>query len=65
MNNPDPLCSNIRFIDYWFSLTSNGDIVMDQELTPDILNVKQGEQFEVVFAPGIGVILKKIKKSEN
>lgn len=55
----------MKFLDYWFSITSNGDIIMDEELTPDILNVKQGDQFEIVLAPGIGVILKKIKKSED
>jgi len=36
---------------------------MDEELTPDILNVEQGEQFEVVIVPTVGVVLKKIKKS--
>jgi len=53
----------MKFVDYWFSITSNGDIIMDEELTPDILNVEQGEQFEVVIVPTVGVVLKKIKKS--
>lgn len=60
-NNSSP----VRFIDYWFSLTSDGSIVMDAELTPDVLNVKQGDQFEVVIVPGVGVVLKKIKKSDS
>jgi hypothetical protein len=60
-NNTAP----VKFIDYWFSLTSDGSIVLDEELTPDVLNVKQGDQFEVVIVPGIGVVLKKIKKSDS
>jgi hypothetical protein len=38
---------------------------MDKELTPELLNVEQGDRFEVVIVPDIGVVLKKIKKSET
>ena len=65
MNYMECWLPKMWLVDYIFSVTKDGDIVMDQELTPDILNVKQGDQFEVVFAPGIGIILKKIKKSES
>jgi len=53
----------MKFVDYWFSVTPNGDIIMDEELTPDILHVEQGDRFEVVIVPTVGVVLKKVKKS--
>jgi hypothetical protein len=55
----------MTFLDYWFTLTSGGDIIMDKELTPELLNVEQGDRFEVVIVPDTGVVLKKIKKSET
>lgn len=60
MNYLDCWLPPIRFVDYTFALTSDGDIVMDEELQPDQLNVKPGDKFEVVFAPGIGIVFKKL-----
>ena len=54
----------MRFVDYTFALASTGDIVMDEELTPDQLGVKAGDKFEVVLVPGIGIVFKKIENKD-
>jgi hypothetical protein len=36
---------------------------MDGELTPDQLQVKTGDKFEVVIVPTVGIVLKKITPS--
>ena len=50
----------VRFVDYTFAITSEGNIVMDSELMPEQIQVKAGDKFEVVLAPGIGIVFKKI-----
>ena len=54
----------VRFVDYTFAVTSEGNIIMDSELTPEQIHVKAGDKFEVVLAPGIGIILKKIESKD-
>jgi hypothetical protein len=51
----------LHFMDYFFTLCSSGDIIMDRELDPTHLNVKTGDKFEVVIVPDIGIVFKKIK----
>lgn len=50
----------IRFLDYSFSLNSLGDIIMDEELTPEQLRVQSGDKFEVIIVPSVGIVLKKL-----
>ena len=64
MNYTDYWLPPMRFVDYTFALTSTGDIVMDEELTPDQLGVKAGDKFEVVLVPGIGIVFKKIENKD-
>ena len=50
----------LQFLDYTFFLNANGDITMDSELSPDALEVKAGDKFEVVITPNNGIIFKKL-----
>jgi hypothetical protein len=49
----------MKFLDYTFDLTSTGDIVFDNELKPEQLQVKEGDQFEVIVVEGVIVLQKK------
>ncbi len=53
------------FMDYTFSVMSNGDIYMDNELDPAALNVKTGDKFEAVIVPTVGLIFRKIPETTN
>ena len=48
------------FVDYNFKLGPDGSIFFDEELTPELLGVSSGDKFEVILAPGVGIIFKKI-----
>jgi hypothetical protein len=48
------------FVDYNFKLGADGSIFFDEELEPDQLGVKTGDKFEVILAPGVGIIFKKL-----
>lgn len=51
------------FMDYTFSVMSNGDIYMDAELDPAALNVKTGDKFEAVIVPTVGLVFRKIPET--
>jgi hypothetical protein len=53
----------MKFLDYIIELTPSGEIILDRELTPDLLNVEQGDLFEAIIVPDVGVVLKKVNKS--
>ena len=48
------------FVDYNFKLGADGSIFFDEELEPDQLGVQTGDKFEVILAPGVGIIFKKL-----
>jgi hypothetical protein len=48
----------MQFWDFEFALRHNGDITFDEGLTPDQLNVKDGDVFKVMIVDG-RIILKK------
>jgi len=48
------------FADYNFHLMINGDIILDAELKPEQINVKNGDLFEIVLVDG-AIVLKKIQ----
>lgn len=48
------------FADYNFRLMINGDIILDEELKPEQINVKNGDLFEIVLVDG-AIVLKKIQ----
>ena len=50
----------LKFCDYTFTLMSNGDIVMDDEITAAKLEVKSGDLFETVITPDGIVVFKKM-----
>ena len=50
----------MTFLDYVFSLMSDGSIVMDPELKPDSIKVKNGDKFEIVITPEGTIVFKKI-----
>lgn len=35
----------MKFVDYYFDLLPDGSIMMDRELSPNSLQVKQGDKF--------------------
>lgn len=35
----------MKFVDYYFDLLPDGSIMMDRELSPNSLEVKQGDKF--------------------
>jgi hypothetical protein len=47
------------FVDYYFNLLEDGTIEMDEELTADKLNVKDGDRFKVSIVDN-KVILNKM-----
>lgn len=51
------------FMDYTFKVTAAGDIIMDEELDPNLLGVKNGDKFEVVIVPAVGIFFKKIPET--
>ena len=55
----------MRFMDYSFVVSSLGDIVFDEELDPKALNVKNGDKFEAVIVPAVGLVLRKIPETTN
>ena len=50
----------VLFVDYNFKLAPDGSIFFDEELVPDQLGVQTGDKFEVILAPGVGIIFKKL-----
>ena len=51
----------MRFHGYDLRLTTDGSIFFDEELTPAVLRVENGDKFEVIFVEGL-VCLRKIPK---
>ena len=52
----------IRYAFYDFTVTEDGSIVWDSELSPEQLRVKPGDKFEVVFVPGnTNIVFKKLE----
>lgn len=49
----------MMFVDYTFTLVDGKDILFDSEVTPENLNVREGDRFEVVLV-GSTVILKRV-----
>jgi hypothetical protein len=47
------------FLDYSFSLTENGDIRFDPEITPEHLVVGEGDQFTVEIRSGTVVFVRR------
>lgn len=50
------------FVDYYFRLTDNGDIIFDDDLTSDNIHVSPGDKFEVMLVDGV-IVFKKIVSS--
>lgn len=51
----------MRFLGYDINLTTDGSLFLDEELTPAMLRVENGDKFEVIFVDGL-VCLRKIPK---
>lgn len=51
----------MRFHGYDLRLTTDGSIFFDEELTPAMLRVEDGDKFEIIFVDGL-VCLRKIRK---
>lgn len=60
-----PIQPVMWFADYTFSVMSNGDIYMDEELDPKALNVKTGDKFEAIIVPTVGLVLRKLPAITN
>jgi hypothetical protein len=43
----------VRFIDYYFRLLEDGSIQMDNELTADKINLKDGDIFKAEIVEGV------------
>jgi hypothetical protein len=50
----------MTFVDYIFRKGPDGSIFFDEELNPDQLGVKDGDRFEVVLVPGVGLVFQKM-----
>jgi len=52
------------FVDYFFTLLPDGSIMMDEELTPEQIKIKEGDSFNVVIKDN-RVTLRKIANAGN
>jgi formylmethanofuran dehydrogenase subunit D len=43
----------VKFVDYYFSLSEDGSIGLDPELTIEKLNLKEGDLFKVEVIDGV------------
>lgn len=48
------------FADYLFELLDNGTILMDEELTPESLNVKTGDRFVIRVTEQNRIVFQKV-----
>ena len=53
----------ITFVDYTFKLETDGSILFDQELKSHQLGVTNGDKFEVVVIPEVGIVFRKTLNS--
>ena len=52
------------FADYYFSVSPDGSIIFDEELTADQMNVKPGDGFMAFVNPNGKVVLRKFDISK-
>ena len=52
------------FVDYTFDLLENGTIIMDKELTPQKLGVKEGDKYIVSVTFDQRIVFQKVKETE-
>lgn len=53
------------FVDYTFDLLDNGTIIMDSELKPESLNVKNGDNYVVNVTWDNRIVFQKVKDGRN